>query len=249
MDSFNFQRFWEALKSHLADARKDMLLNFLLMLGFLLAFQLFFIFYLASANAYDHLLEVTVTYSAATFIFIIIYGASRIKGPKNPVRFKTFVELQASALEKYFIRYIYVTVVLALGFILAFICADTLRMLLVGIIDGDFVCGLPVLMNEMTSMNAQPFDIMLLIFEFGAFFFGHSIFVVGGTLFPRFKFLLTLLCFCLFIAILAVLPIDDVLNELDKSGTVTGYVALVIFYALAAANYWYAYIRFRRQFL
>nr|MCR5679806.1 hypothetical protein [Prevotella sp.] len=39
------------------------------------------------------------------------------------------------------------------------------------------------------------------------------------------------------------LPVDDVLNKIDQSGTVTGYVALVFFYLVAALNYWLAYRR------
>lgn len=246
-DSFNSNRFWMALKSHLQDSRKAMLRNFLIMTCYLLALQLFFIFYFASHNQYDYLLEVTVTYSAATFIFVIVYGASYIMGPRKPERRAAFLGLQATALEKYIIRYVYVTVILALGFMLAFAFADLLRMLFIGIIDGDFTCGLPVLIKELVSPNEQSFDIMLLIFELGAFFFGHSIFVLGGTLFPRYQFLLTSLCFCAFIALLTVLPINSFIDQVDKSGTVTGYVALVIFYLLAAFNYWYAYIRFRNQ--
>lgn len=247
MNSFNSNRFWMALKSHLQDSRKAMLRNFLIMTCYLLALQLFFIFYFASHNQYDYLLEVTVTYSAATFIFVIVYGASYIMGPRKPERRAAFLGLQATALEKYIIRYIYVTVILALGFMLAFALADLLRMLFIGIIDGDFTCGLPVLIKELVSPNEQSFDVMLLIFELGAFFFGHSIFVLGGTLFPRYQFLLTSLCFCVFIALLTVLPINSFIDQVDKSGTVTGYVALVIFYLLAAFNYWYAYIRFRNQ--
>jgi hypothetical protein len=247
-DSFNSDRFWGALKRHLQDVRKGMLRNFLIMLCYLLVLQLFFIFYLASHNQYTYILEVTVTYSAATFIFVIVYGATYIMGPRKPERRSAFVELQATALEKYIIRYVYVTVILALGFILAYICADALRMLFTGLVDGDYVCGLPVLMNEMSHANTQPFDWMLLIFELGAFFFGHSIFVLGGTLFPRYQFLLTSVCFCAFIALLTVLPINSFIDQVDKTGTVTGYVALVVFYLLAAFNYWYAYIRFRRQF-
>lgn len=246
-DSFNSNRFWMALKSHLQDSRKAMLRNFLIMTCYLLALQLFFIFYFASHNQYDYLLEVTVTYSAATFIFVIVYGASYIMGPRKPERRAAFLGLQATALEKYIIRYVYVTVILALGFMLAFAFADLLRMLFIGIIDGDFTCGLPVLIKELVSPNEQSFDVMLLIFELGAFFFGHSIFVLGGTLFPRYQFLLTSLCFCAFIALLTVLPINSFIDQVDKSGTVTGYVALVIFYLLAAFNYWYAYIRFRNQ--
>ncbi|MBQ6549502.1 MAG: hypothetical protein IJQ60_03375 [Prevotella sp.] len=247
MNSFNSNRFWMALKSHLQDSRKALLSNFLIMTCYLLALQLFFIFYFASHNQYDYLLEVTVTYSAATFIFVIVYGASYIMGPRKPERRAAFLGLQATALEKYIIRYVYVTVILALGFMLAFAFADLLRMLFIGIIDGDFTCGLPVLIKELVSPNEQSFDIMLLIFELGAFFFGHSIFVLGGTLFPRYQFLLTSLCFCAFIALLTVLPINSFIDQVDKSGTVTGYVALVIFYLLAAFNYWYAYIRFRNQ--
>ena len=246
-DSFNSNRFWMALKSHLQDSRMAMLRNFLIMTCYLLALQLFFIFYFASHNQYDYLLEVTVTYSAATFIFVIVYGASYIMGPRKPERRAAFLGLQATALEKYIIRYVYVTVILALGFMLAFALADLLRMLFIGIIDGDFTCGLPVLIKELVSPNEQSFDVMLLIFELGAFFFGHSIFVLGGTLFPRYQFLLTSLCFCAFIALLTVLPINSFIDQVDKSGTVTGYVALVIFYLLAAFNYWYAYIRFRNQ--
>lgn len=246
-DSFNSNRFWMALKSHLQDSRKAMLRNFLIMTCYLLALQLFFIFYFASHNQYDYLLEVTVTYSAATFIFVIVYGASYIMGPRKPERRAAFLGLQATALEKYIIRYVYVTVILALGFMLAFAFADLLRMLFIGIIDGDFTCGLPVLIKELVSPNELSFDIMLLIFELGAFFFGHSIFVLGGTLFPRYQFLLTSLCFCAFIALLTVLPVNSFIDQVDKSGTVTGYVALVIFYLLAAFNYWYAYIRFGNQ--
>ena len=247
-DSFNSNRFWVALRSHLQDARKSMLRNFLIMLCYLLAMQLFFIIYLAMSNVYTYILEVTMTYSAATFIFVIVYGATYIMGPRKPARRTTFKELQATPLEKFCIRYIYVTVILALGFILAFVCADTLRMLLTGLIDGEYICGLPVLMNEMSHANTQPFDWMLLIFELGAFFFGHSVFVLGGTLFPRYQFLLTSVCFCAFIALLAVLPINSYIDQVDKTGTVTGYVALVVFYLLAAFNYWCAYIRFSRQY-
>ena len=247
-NSFDSNRFWMALKSHLQDARKDMLRIFVIMTFCLLALQLFFIFYFASHNQYTYLLEVTVTYSAATFIFVIVYGATYIMGPRKPERRATFIELQATALEKYIIRYVYVTVILALGYMLAFACADILRMLLMGIIDGDFTCGLPVLIKELVSPNEQPFDLMLLIFELGAFFFGHSIFVLGGTLFPRYQFLLTSVCFCALIALLTVLPINNFLDRIDKSGDIAGYVALVIFYLLAAFNYWYAYIRFRRQY-
>ena len=247
--SFNSRRFWVALKSHLQDSRKSMLRNFLIMLCYILVLQLFFIFYLAFHNQYTYILEVTLNYSAATFIFVIVYGASYIMGPRKPERRAAFVELQATALEKYIIRYVYVTVILALGFMLAFTCADVLRMLFLGLVDGDYTCGLPVLINELVSPNEQPFDLMLLIFEFGAFFFGHSIFVLGGTLFSRYQFLLTSVCFCAFVALLTVLPINNVLDRVDKSGDIVGYVALVIFYLLAAFNYWYAYIRFRRQFI
>ena len=155
-DSFNSNRFWVALRSHLQDARKSMLRNFLIMLCYLLAMQLFFIIYLAMSNVYTYILEVTLTYSAATFIFVIVYGATYIMGPRKPARRTTFKELQATPLEKFCIRYIYVTVILALGFILAFVCADTLRMLLTGLIDGEYICGLPVLMNEMSHANTQP---------------------------------------------------------------------------------------------
>ena len=96
-DSFNSNRFWMALKSHLQDARKAMLRNFLIMTCYLLALQLFFIFYFASHNQYDYLLEVTVTYSAATFIFVIVYGASYIMGPRKPERRAAFLGLQATA--------------------------------------------------------------------------------------------------------------------------------------------------------
>ena len=246
-DSFNLKRFWVALGSHLQDGRKDILRNFLIMLCYLLAMQLFFIIYLAMVNAYTYILEVTVTYSAATFIFVIIYGASCIMGPKKPVRRTAFIELQATALEKFCIHYLYVTVLLALGFILAYVCADTLRMLIIGLIDGEYVCGLPVLMNEMSHANTQSFDLMLLIFELGAFFFGHSIFVLGGTLFRRFPFLLTFLCFIAIIVLLALLPVNETLDKIDKQGTTTGYVALVVFYCLAAFNYWYAYVLFRKR--
>lgn len=242
--SFNSQRFWTAFGCHLRDARKDMLRNFLLMTCYLLALQLFFIFYLAFHNQYGYILEVTVTYNAANFIFVIIYGACYIMGPRKPDKRAAFVKLEATPLEKYLIRYIYVTVLLAVGFVLAFTCADTIRMLITGIVDGDFESGLPVLMNELISPNEQAFDFMMLLFELGAFFFGHSIFVLGGALFKRHPFLFTLVCFCAFIALLAVLPVDDVLNNIDKSGTATGYVALVVFYLLAAFNYWYAYRRF-----
>lgn len=242
-DTFSFRRFLAALGSHLRDARKDMLSNFLRMTCYLLVLQLFFIFYLAFNNQYGYIIEVTVNYSAANFIFVIIYGASFIMGPRKPNRREAFLKLEATPLEKYIIRLIYVMPLLALGFILAFVCADTLRMLIIGIIDGDYVCGLPVLMHELISPNEQSFDFMMLIFEFGAFFFGHSVFVLGGALFRCYQFLLTLVCFCAFIVLLALLPVDDVLNKIDQSGTVTGYVALVFFYLVAALNYWLAYRR------
>ena len=241
---FSFRRFLTAFYSHLRDARKDMLRNFMRMLCYLLVLQLFFVFYLAFHNQYGYIIEVTVNYSAANFIFVIIYGASYVMGPRKPDRREAFLKLEATTLEKYLIQLIYITPLLALGFILAFVCADSLRMLIIGLIDGDYVSGLPVLMHELISPNGQSFDFMMLIFELGAFFFGHSIFVLGGALFRRYQFLLTLVCFCAFIALLAVLPVDDVLNKIDKSGTVTGYVALVVFYLVAALNYWYAYSRF-----
>ena len=81
--SFNSNRFWVALRSHLQDARKSMLRNFLIMLCFLLAMQFFFIIYLAMSNVYTYILEVTMTYSAVTFIFVIVYGATYIMGPRK----------------------------------------------------------------------------------------------------------------------------------------------------------------------
>lgn len=245
---FSSKRFLAALNSHLKDASKDMLRNFMRMLCYLLVLQLFFVFYLAFHNQYGYIIEVTVNYSAANFIFVIIYGASYVMGPRKPDRREAFLKLEATPLEKYLIQLIYITPLLALGFILAFVCADSLRMLITGLVDGDYVSGLPVLMNELISPNEQSFDFMMLIFELGAFFFGHSVFVLGGALFPRYQFLLTLVCFCAFIALLAVLPIDDVLNNIDKSGTVTGYVALAVFYIVAILNYWLAYRRFSSQY-
>lgn len=246
-DSFCPKRFWRTLNSHLRDSYKVIFRNFMIMFGYLLAMQLFFIFFLAMMNGYSYILEVTVTYSAATFIFVIIYGASCIMGPKNPDRRTAFQELQATALEKFCIRYFYVSVLLTVGFIMAYVCADTLRMLMMGFIDGDYVCGLPILLNELSHSNKESFDFMLLIFELGAFFFGHSIFVLGGTLFRRFQFLITLICFIAFIVLLAVLPIDDYLNQIDKQGTITGYVALIVLYVLSFFNYWCAYIFFKKR--
>ena len=246
MSSFDFSRFAAAFQSHFWGARKKMLWVFLGLALFFFLFQMFFIIVLAWGMIHQDVLETTMTYCATTFIFVITYGASCIVGPADQQRRADFQALPATGVEKFLVRYVHVTLLLSLVYMLAFVCADAIRVLAIYAIDGEVYWGLPVLFEEITKLNAHASDPMMIVFELGAFFFGHSVFVLGGTLFRRFPFLLTLLCFCAVIFVLALLPVFDTNTTGSKWADVIDYSMLAAFYLLAAFNYWLACKRFCR---
>ncbi len=192
------------------------------------------------------------------FLFIaMLFGAANIFSHlKSKPQRSTYLTLPASNLEKYLVSFLHAVVLLCVGTILAYCVADTLRMLLDLMTGRIVVWGVPMYFSRFSNFDA-PW--LLPVWALGILLYLHSVYILGGTLFRKLKFLMTSFFVIIgFIFVMwAVYTTRDWIDwqEFPKSHNLVGegvfhplfYVFTILSYLLTAFHYWLSYRIFCRM--
>lgn len=168
----------------------------------------------------------------------------------------SFKMLPATDLEKYLVRFLYVTIGLVGGSFLVFMLADAVRMLIYLIVYHDHIFSMTAALFDNHSVGVDIMGctspVFGYIFTLGAGLAAHAFTVLCGTFFRRGKVVLTgLTAMTLFTAVgitlvfISDLPTFGVINRADASAIVC-FIGIVLMIA-AALQYWLSYKLFRRM--
>ena len=263
---FSFSRFMNVMKYDLGSNWKGYLYSFLSITGvFLLCYLLGFLFIGSKGNA-D--LPTNNTNSIILFIggamgvvtpFLFYIGAGRmLKMMRTKEGRISFLMLPATRLEKFISRALLSTLGVFLLVVLAIIAADMLRFVF------HPMFSLPASMSQLhfpaliTEVFCSPFSIfgseqveahaVILRLEWlsvACVLWGHSMFILGGTIFVKHPVLKTFGCLFLLFLILSNLVINikfgDFVSSAIEDGQTFMVVSTVVFSVLFLFNWWLSY--------
>lgn len=196
------------------------------------------------------------------FIFTTIGGCWIFSNMKTKEQRITFKMLPASDLEKFLVRFLYVTVVWSLMGFAAFCLADLLRILISLIAGADWVkCIIPdfpgILFSSTGEHAGSKWNISLDMTALSAMviawgFWVHSFYLLGGAFFRRRQFMLSscamLLLLILFSFTLSKLEIFSIGHSITTGNVNTlAYIATVALSAATLLDWWLAYRIFKRM--
>lgn len=203
--------------------------------------------------------------SFALFVFLIICsigGCWIFNNMKTKEQRITFKMLPATDLEKFVARALYATIVWWLMAFVAFCLADLFRML-VSLIAGVSITGsaVPLFLSmifantnvSINSLNTNDvaFATAIFVMAHAWFFWVHSLYILGGTLFRRRQFVQTTLAHC----VIGLVFTPILINFVDTSYAVAlretiismVWVAAVVFIVWGLVDWWLSYRIFRRM--
>lgn len=271
MKNFDFHRFALTFKSQLLMGR-----NFWLRLFLIFFLVLFFMEMLMTEvgeviyngqDIYKMRVDNAVNFSITFFVFSMLFGATGIFSVLKDTRKRiAYLMFPASNLEKYINCWIMSTVVVALVTFAAFFCADTARTLMAPAFGHEMVWGVPSFISNLTpdvtySLSAPDADRVYkwwlgFFMAVGCILFFHSLYMLGGTAFRRWQFLITSMilvsCMIIITSILGHIDFEGNINLLsydEQNGLQVHpalYVIMAIMYLLTCFNYWLSYRIFCR---
>lgn len=213
----------------------------------------------------DILLRFENTISLVIMIYsflLLVMGSNICQDMNNRQQRIDTLMLPASNLEKYLVRYLYITVGAVLSYIVAFVLADIIQMIISLIVNHDFVSLTIHFINYIFNGMANLMYYYEDIFYDGTFMiiisiWIHSIYLLGGTFFRKQAWLFTslalLLSFIIFMWILTgVWRISDenilysIINIIDGSVVMVWAFLMTFFSAMIALNYCLSYKLFKR---
>ena len=228
MNTFNFNRFSQALKCHFLVERKTWIRLFGIFTLVLFIANLFWTRVQGTSykfmaehwsaedlfRNYEHYVESSVMFGIIFFCIAMLFGATGMFSQMKDTRKRSaYLLWPVSNLEKYVVSFLLSFVFMAVLTFGAYILADALRVLVDWLTGRVVIWGIPKLAEPLTSPNG-PFEYWQVAWMFFAWvFYIHSLYVVGGTLFRRQHFLLTSGT----IIIVAIL-LTIVLNQIDWNG-------------------------------
>lgn len=189
-------------------------------------------------------------------IYLLVSGSWIFDNMKTTQQRIMFKMLPASYIEKFLARYVYVFILLLIGFFVAFCLADVARILICEIAGFEWCqSGIPMLFEEWSdASNFSNNGVELPKFTFALNLWAlwiHSTYILGGVFFRRRQFIFTaLLHFVLGMAVLWVFSrsiigeskIDVMMRIEDMS-----YALAALFAALTVFNYWLSFRLFKRM--
>ena len=225
MNTFNFNRFSQALKCHFLVERKTWIRLFGIFTLVMFFANLFFTrvqgnnysnmvenWGLEEASSqYNHYVESTVMFGIIFFCISMLFGATGMFSQMKDTRKRSaYLLWPVSNLEKYIVSFLLNFVLMAILTVVAYMLADALRVLVDWSTGRVVIWGISKLSEPFTSPDG-PFE----HWQFGWMLFAwvfyiHSLYVLGGTLFRRQQFLLTSAT----IVVVAIL-LTMILNQID----------------------------------
>lgn len=264
MNNFSFNRFSRTLRWVVGvNFRSLMIWTLGYMVGVFLGEQLFF-----GMSFGNDVASILSNISQFFTIFILIalgVGLSTVFYDLNKkTRREAFLMLPASNLEKFLSAVVYVTFVWTFFVALSFIAGDTLRMVYRALVNGDeWISTVPMVMNTMEPGFVEVFKhestleyMVMYTFVICAFIvWMHSLYLLGGTLFRKYSFVVSSLVLILSVSFLAWLTghchIQMFSSNWEGDRYVSqevgplGYALAVVLPLLSVFNYWASYRIFK----
>ena len=201
MNSFNFNRFSQALKCQFLVSRKSWIRLFGIYTLVLFVANLFWT--RVQGQSYSHLVETlgmesayrtynmyvvqSVSFGIFFFCIAMLFGATSMFSQMKDTRTRSaYLLWPVSNLEKYVVSFLHSFVLMAVLTVVAYMLADTLRVFVDWLTGSVIIWGIPKIF-EFPVVEYWQTTWMLLALVF----YVHSLYIVGGTLFRRQQFLFT----------------------------------------------------------
>ena len=205
MNTFNYNRFSQALKCHFLVERKTWIRLFGIYTLVMFMANLFFTRVADSGYShwadnypselfhhYSRIVEQTAVFGIIFFCFAMLFTASGMFSQMKDTRKRSaYLLWPVSNLEKYVISIIlsvFWMMVITIG---AYVLADALRVFVDWVTGRVIIWGVPIIFNDVFGQAVFHNDWQMIWFFFTFVFYVHSLYIVGGTLFRRQQFLLT----------------------------------------------------------
>lgn len=263
MENFNMKRFALTSKWAFKDTQKEM--TSITVMMFLVYMLQFLIWMWPMIKGSQHLSDMRLTGSVKTcsifyLFFIAISGCWIFSNMKTKEQRITFKMLPASDLEKFAVRFLYVTVAWGVIGFAAFCLADFLRIAICLISGFDWVtCTIPDFVTVWSagheasgsaSANAVP-PMSLQLAATALAVWGHSMYILGGAFFRRRQFVLTsCVHFIIGMLFITVSVTDNGFMSNIRSEeqiSLMLYAAAVLLTVLGVVNWWLSYKIFKRM--
>ena len=223
MNSFNFNRFSQALKCQFMVTRKWWMVVFGIYTFVLLMANLFFTRLQTNYNNivenwpmeiysyYNSQVSATVGFGTFFFCVAMLFGISSMFSQMKDTRKRSaYLLWPVSNLEKYIISFLLYFGLMLVLTVSAYLLADTLRVFIDWVTGRVVIWGVPKLSNPFTDPDG-PFEYWQMVWMLFAWvFYTHSLYTLGGTLFRRQQFLLTSGTI-----IVTVILLTIILNQID----------------------------------
>ena len=204
MNTFNYNRFSQALKCQFMVTRKWWMVLFGIYTFILLMANLFFTRLQTNYNNivenwpmeiysyYNRHVEQTVAFGIFFFCVAMLYGISSMFSQMKDTRKRSaYLLWPVSNSEKYIISFLHSFLLMAIITVGAFVLADALRVLVDWVTGRVVIWGIPKLSDPFTAPDG-PFEYWQMVWMLFAWvFYTHSLYTLGGTLFRRQQFLFT----------------------------------------------------------
>ena len=276
MNTFNFNRFSQALKCQFLVERKTWIRLFGIYTLVMFMANLFWTRVQGRSynelaeywsfedlfRIYNHNVEQSVAFGIVFFCIAMLFGATSMFSQMKDTRQRSaYLLWPVSHLEKYVVSFLHSFVLMAILTVVAYLLADTLRVFVDWLTGRVVIWGMTKLTEPMGDAVFEQWQTTWMLFTW--VFYIHSLYIVGGTLFRRQQFLLTSGT----IAVVTILLII-VLNQIDwnsvdikfitytwdkKTNTYINtfypffYILHSVLCALIIFNYWASYKLFTRM--
>ena len=277
MNTFNFNRFSQALKCQFLVSRKSWIRLFGIFTLVMFVANLFWT--RVQGNSYSHLVETwgmeeairtynmyveqSVSFGLFFFCIAMLFGATGMFSQMKDTRKRSaYLLWPVSNLEKYVISFLHSFVLVAILTIAAYMLADTLRVLVDWLTGRVVIWGIPKMVDLFSSRALLEYWQSTWM-GLAWVFYIHSLYIVGGTLFRRQQFLFTSGTI-----VVVVILLTMILNQIDRESLdfkfITGtwdektntynqtfyplfYILHSVLCALIIFNYWASYKLFTRM--
>ena len=203
MNSFNFNRFSQALKCQFLVSRKSWIRLFGIYTLVLFVANLFWT--RVQGHSYSFIVEnwamddvcwyykqnvlQSVFFGIFFFCIAMLFGATSMFSQMKDTRKRSaYLLWPVSNLEKYVVSFLHSFVLMAVLTVVAYMLVDTLRVFVDWLTGRIIIWGIP----KLADVNGAAFDFWQTTWMLLAWvFYVHSLYIVGGTLFRRQQFLFT----------------------------------------------------------
>ena len=223
MNTFNYNRFSQALKCQFMVTRKWWMVVFGIYTFVLLMANLFFTRLQTNYNNivenwpmeiysyYNRHVEQTVAFGIFFFCVAMLFGISSMFSQMKDTRKRSaYLLWPVSNLEKYIISFLLYFGLMLVLTVSAYLLTDTLLVFIDWVTGRVVIWGVPKLSDPFTAPDG-PFEYWQMVWMLFAWvFYTHSLYTLGGTLFRRQQFLLTSGTI-----IVTVILLTIILNQID----------------------------------